>query len=234
MSRILNETDIAEIFGSSRCHIASPTISNRLLGDAVAIIRGLLLLVVGGEAKVRVASAIAYGAKTRTTSTQPGRSSEAFRQGVHGTRPDRYLRGHRRPGRSIGCRFLDGSARGDSAQYTRQRLAEDGVRRAESPGRRTPTSPISPSIRGRPGALLELPSYFAATSSRYQRSNVSGVTIVEISRSRRRPRSFAVRASRRLCASVNRRRFPPSCSRRTRSLGSYASSSWRCSINSCW
>ena len=87
---------------------------------------------------------------------------------------------------------------------------------------------ISPSIRGRPGPLLELPSYFAATSSRDQRSSVSGVTMVEISRSRRRPRRFAFRASRRRCASVNRRRFPPSCSRRTRF------SSCRSSLTSCW
>ena len=38
---------------------------------------------------------------------------------------------------------------------------------------------ISPAIRGRPGERLADPSYFAATSSRYQRSRVSGVTILE-------------------------------------------------------
>ena len=36
---------------------------------------------------------------------------------------------------------------------------------------------ISPSIRGRPVPIFELASYFAATSSRSQRSSVSGVTM---------------------------------------------------------
>lgn len=44
---------------------------------------------------------------------------------------------------------------------------------------------MSPAPLRRPGPRLAFPSYFWATSSQYQRSNVSGVTVVESSRSRR-------------------------------------------------
>jgi hypothetical protein len=89
---------------------------------------------------------------------------------------------------------------------------------------------IAPSTRGRPGLRFELPSYSAASRSRTQRSSVSGVTIIEITRSRRRPSRFALRTSPRRSASVNRRRCPLSGSRGIRfSSCRYSITSCRCS-----
>ena len=45
-------------------------------------------------------------------------------------------------------------------------------------------------VLGRPGRRVFEPSYFLATSLRYQRRMVSGVTIPAMSARRRRPRSF--------------------------------------------
>ena len=73
-----------------------------------------------------------------------------------------------------------------------------------------------------------LPSYFLAISCRCHRSSVSGVITVPISKSPLRATALALTASRRRCRSLNRRRLPPSCSRRARF------SACRYSIKSCW
>jgi hypothetical protein len=58
--------------------------------------------------------------------------------------------------------------------------------------------------------------HLRATNCRCQRSDVSGVTMVAISRNSRRPSRYARSASRRRSSSVRRRRRPPSCRRKRR------------------
>ena len=70
-------------------------------------------------------------------------------------------------------------------------------------------------LAGRPGVRALLPSYFAAMRSRYQRRMVSGVAMEATAASAVRPSALALSPSSRRCASVNRSRLPPSCSRST-------------------
>lgn len=64
-------------------------------------------------------------------------------------------------------------------------------------------------VRGRPGPRRWVYVHFCATDVRYHRISVSGVTNVSSSLSALRPNAYALRASRRRSASVNRRRRPP-------------------------
>jgi len=65
-------------------------------------------------------------------------------------------------------------------------------------------------VRDRPGPRRWMYVHFCATDVRYHRISVSGVTNVLSSLSALRPNAYALRASRRRSASVNRRRRPPS------------------------
>jgi hypothetical protein len=76
-------------------------------------------------------------------------------------------------------------------------------------------------------ALHAAPSYFFATSFRYQPNSVRGVTSVSSIESPLRPSFFAAIASLRRCASVYRMRRPRSCSRNT------ASSAIKYSVTAC-
>src|SRR5262249_8593543 len=69
---------------------------------------------------------------------------------------------------------------------------------------------------GRPGTRLFEPAYFLATSRRYQRRIVSGVTMPAMSPRRRRPSAFPFTARRRRWSSVSRRRRLPRSARRMR------------------
>jgi hypothetical protein len=72
---------------------------------------------------------------------------------------------------------------------------------------------ISTDFRGRPGPRFLLPSYFAATNSRYQRRMVSGVAIVATCSNAFRPSALPSFASRRRCPTVSRSRCFPSRSK---------------------
>jgi hypothetical protein len=67
---------------------------------------------------------------------------------------------------------------------------------------RTNSAAISGLVRGRPGWRVFESSYFLATSFRYQRRMVSGVTIPVMSARRRRPRTLPFTAKRRRWSSV--------------------------------
>ena len=68
---------------------------------------------------------------------------------------------------------------------------------------------ISAAFFGRPGPRFLLPSYFAATNSRYQRRIVSGVAMVATCCNAFRPSTLPSFARRRRSPSVSRsRRFP--------------------------
>ena len=74
------------------------------------------------------------------------------------------------------------------------------------------SSTISPRFFGRPGPRRWLPSYFLATSSRYQRRIVSGEAIVATAARPFLPNFLPSVASRLRSAFVNRIRLPPSFS----------------------
>jgi hypothetical protein len=81
---------------------------------------------------------------------------------------------------------------------------------------RTNSAAISGLVRGRPGWRVFESSYFLATSFRYQRRMVSGVTIPVMSARRRRPRTLPFTAKRRRWSSVRHSRRAPCAARRTR------------------
>jgi hypothetical protein len=79
---------------------------------------------------------------------------------------------------------------------------------------RTTSAAISGLVLGRPGRRLFEPSYFLATSRRYQRKMVSGVTMPAIDARRRRPRTLPFTARRRRWSSVRRSRRDPCAARK--------------------
>ena len=79
----------------------------------------------------------------------------------------------------------------------------------------TMSAAMSGLVLGRPGRPCFEPSYFLATSLRYQRTIVSGVTMPATSARRRPPRTLPFTAKRRRWSSVRRSRRGP-CARRTR------------------
>src|ERR1700730_16647807 len=64
-------------------------------------------------------------------------------------------------------------------------------------------------VLGRPGRRVFEPSYFLATSLRYHRRMVSGLTIPAMSARRRRPRTLPFTAKRRRWSSVRQSRRGP-------------------------
>src|SRR5262245_9266076 len=79
---------------------------------------------------------------------------------------------------------------------------------------RTTRAATSALVLGRPERRACEPSYFFATSVRYQRRIVSGVTTPTISASRRQPRALPFTARRRGWSSVRRIRWVPCAARR--------------------
>ena len=69
-------------------------------------------------------------------------------------------------------------------------------------------------VFARPGPRFAAPSYFFATSSRYQFRIVSGVTMQQTLARSFLPSALPFTARRRRWASVNRTGFPPSYPRR--------------------
>jgi hypothetical protein len=81
---------------------------------------------------------------------------------------------------------------------------------------RTTSAAISGLVLGRPGRRVFEPSYLFATSWRYHRKKVSGVTMPAIDATRRRPTTLPFTARRRRWSSVRRRRRDGCAARRTR------------------
>ena len=95
----------------------------------------------------------------------------------------------------------------------------------------TTNAASSAPVRGRPGLRRSMKVHLRATSSRCQRNNVSGVTIVPSSRSVLHPTALAFFARFRRSASVKMMRRSPNRSRSTRfSAPSYSitAACWRC------
>src|SRR5215472_7652182 len=81
---------------------------------------------------------------------------------------------------------------------------------------RTTSAAMPVFVHGRPGRRVFEPSYFLATSRRYHRKIVSGVTIPAMDASRRRPTTWPFTARRRRWSSVRRTRRDSCVARRTR------------------